>query len=62
MSLPTCSPRWKTQADLSNLQDRIVRLKFYLDTARLYAFQIKADETMAVSTQYEFVEPPDIAW
>ncbi len=36
-------PRWKDQADLASLRGRSVRLKFYLDRARLYAFQLKAE-------------------
>ncbi len=33
-------PRWNTHADLAALKDKVVRLKFHLANARLYAFQI----------------------
>jgi len=34
-------PRWEARADLGELKGRVVRLKFYLQNARLYAFQVK---------------------
>jgi hypothetical protein len=34
-------PRWETRADLATLKGQVVRLKFHLKNARLYAFQIK---------------------
>jgi len=33
-------PRWKTRAGLSDLRNQLVRLKFHLRDATLYAFQI----------------------
>ena len=33
-------PRWKDHADLTTLIGRVVRLRFELERARLYAFQI----------------------
>ena len=36
--------RWKSQADLSRLKGRTVRLKFTLSHARLFAFQVTAKE------------------
>jgi len=35
------SPRWRTQADLSALKGRIIRLGFHLENARFYAFQVQ---------------------
>ncbi len=35
-------PRWNTHADLAALKGKVVRLKFHLANARLYAFQVKA--------------------
>lgn len=35
-------PQWKDEADLAKLEGRVVRLKVYLDHARLFAFQVKA--------------------
>jgi len=34
-------PRWKDNRDLSELNGKVVRLKFHLRNAKLYAFQIK---------------------
>ncbi len=34
-------PRWKPPADLAALEGKAVRLKFHLQKARLYAFQVK---------------------
>ena len=34
-------PRWRDNADLSSLVGRVVRLRFQLTNAKLYAFQIK---------------------
>jgi hypothetical protein len=34
-------PWWKGQKDLSSLKGRTIRLKFYLENAKLFAFQIK---------------------
>ncbi|MBI2926032.1 MAG: hypothetical protein HYY24_10035 [Verrucomicrobia bacterium] len=34
-------PRWPAHADLSALQGRVVRLRFHLRAARLYAFQVR---------------------
>lgn len=36
-------PRWQDHADLSGLEGKIVRLKFYLRDADLYAFQVVSD-------------------
>jgi hypothetical protein len=33
-------PQWNSNKDLSSLKGRIIRLKFYLSNAKLYAFQI----------------------
>ncbi len=35
-------PRWDKQADLASLKGKVVRLKFHLDGARLYAFQVRS--------------------
>jgi hypothetical protein len=35
-------PRWEKQADLPDLKGKVVRLKFHLRDAKLYAFQVKA--------------------
>lgn len=35
------APRWRDQADLAGLRGRIVRLKIYLKSAQLFAFQVK---------------------
>jgi len=34
-------PRWKGQSDLAALKGKVVRLKFHLKNAKLYAFQLK---------------------
>jgi hypothetical protein len=34
-------PRWSSQADFSTLKGKIVRLKFRLQKAKLYAFQVR---------------------
>ncbi len=34
-------PTWTAQADLGSLQGQVVRLKFHLRNAKLYAFQVK---------------------
>jgi len=34
-------PEWKTRKDLAPLKDKVVRLKFSLRNAKLYAFQVK---------------------
>ena len=36
-------PRWQRPADLSRLRGKTIRLKFALERARLYAFQVKAE-------------------
>ena len=36
-------PWWKGQKDLSSLKDKTIRLKFYFENAKLYAFQIKSN-------------------
>ncbi|MBI4659249.1 MAG: hypothetical protein HY735_10445 [Verrucomicrobia bacterium] len=35
-------PRWQRHADLAALKGKVVRLKFHLQNARLYAFQVRA--------------------
>ena len=37
-------PRWKKNLDLKTLKNSTVRLKFYLHNARLYSFQVVANE------------------
>ncbi|MBI4659239.1 MAG: hypothetical protein HY735_10390 [Verrucomicrobia bacterium] len=34
-------PRWQRHADLAALKGKVVRLKFHLQNARLYAFQVR---------------------
>jgi len=34
-------PQWKNHADLASLKGRTIRLKFTMDNARLYAFQVR---------------------
>ncbi len=34
-------PKWKDQADLSSLKGKEVRLRFTIENAKLYAFQIQ---------------------
>ena len=34
-------PRWQKQPDLAALKGKVVRLKFHLNRARLYAFQVR---------------------
>ena len=34
-------PQWKTQADLTSIKGKNVRLRFTLQNAKLYAFQIR---------------------
>src|SRR5262245_8100982 len=34
-------PRWKNHSDLASLRGKIVRLKFYLNNAKLYSFQVQ---------------------
>ncbi len=34
-------PRWKNHPDLASLKGKIVRLKFYLNNAKLYSFQVQ---------------------
>ena len=36
-------PWWKGQKDLTSLKGKTIRLKFYLNNAKLYAFQIKSE-------------------
>jgi hypothetical protein len=36
------NPWWKGKKDLSSLNGKTIRLKFYLYNAKLYAFQIKS--------------------
>ena len=36
------APRWRDHADLSGLSGRAVRLKVYLQDAKLFAFQVRA--------------------
>ena len=36
-------PWWKGQKDLSSLKGKTIRLKFYFENAKLYAFQIKSN-------------------
>jgi hypothetical protein len=33
-------PRWKGSADLATLKGKVIRLKFRMQGARLYAFQV----------------------
>ncbi len=35
------NPRWKEHVNLAKLKGRIVRLKFYLENAKLYSFQVE---------------------
>ena len=37
-------PRWKKNLDLKTLKNSTVRLKFYLHNAKLYSFQVVANE------------------
>lgn len=39
--------KWEKQPDLGSLEGKTVRLKFDLDKARLYAFQVQADSAVA---------------
>ena len=34
-------PKWRAHADLTALKGQIIRLRFHLTNARLYAFQVK---------------------
>jgi hypothetical protein len=35
-------PSWQKHEDLAALKGKVVRLKFHLDRARLFAFQVRA--------------------
>ena len=34
-------PQWKNNKNIASLKDKVVRLKFYLQNAKLYSFQIR---------------------
>ena len=51
------APKWKGQADLSPLKGKEVRLRFTMENAKLYAFQVTPGR--AGQTLYNGIELPD---